>query len=209
MRLEHNKSYVTKSGYVVHIVKDGSDYFSTIETSPGRAGIYNSAADYDAYTRRYDRRARGYGWEYGNDGMCGHNHMSMSVDLNIVRELLPSDKLELVGGFVKLVPVTNVSTGESPTEEEEVTMKKETAIAIASATAKFAGNAAFKAANYFAIEPAMNIGRPIVRSIRYAMFVGGLGFVAYGWNHPEAAKAAVSKCLPSISFSIERPEILK
>lgn len=207
IRLEQNKQYVTTSGYVVHILRNGGDFFATQETSPGKAGAYENAAKYDTLTRRPERRGLGYGWEYRNDDSCGHNHMS--IDLNIVRELLPSDKLEIVDGFVKLVPVTNVSSGKSPIEKEEVTMKKETAIAIASATAKFAGNAAFKAANYFAIEPAMNIGRPIVRSFRYAMFVGGLGLLAYGWNHPKEAKSAVAKCLPSISFSVERPEILK
>lgn len=204
MMLGHNKRYVTKSGFVVHIVKDGEYFFFATEaSSPGTTEMCMPAAEYDKKIRRKECRGKGYGWEYSKDGRC--DHYIIPFELDIVRELGPSDNVESVDGFVKLVSVTS----EPSIKKEETTMKKETAIAIASATAKFVGNTAFKAANYFAIEPAMNIGRPIVRSIRYAMFVGGLGLMAYGWNHPEEAKAAVAKCLPSISFSIERPEILK
>lgn len=202
MILEHNKRYVTESGYVVHIVKDGDYFFATIKSSPGTACSGVSPEKYDKDLRRKECSGKGYGWEYHSCGKLAHHHL---IKLDIVRELQSSDRLETVDGFLKLVSLTS----EPSIKKEETTMKKETAIAIASATAKFVGNTAFKAANYFAIEPAMNIGRPIVRSIRYAMFVGGLGLMAYGWNHPEEAKSAVAKCLPSISFSVERPEILK
>ena len=99
-----------------------------------------------------------------------------------------------------------VSGVDSTKEEEEVIMKKETAVKVATGVAKFVGHWGFKIINYFYLETAMSVGRPIVKSIRYAVFLGTLGSAIYGYNHPEVVKNAIKSCIPKIT--IEAPEIL-
>lgn len=99
-----------------------------------------------------------------------------------------------------------VSGADSTKEEEEIIMKKETAIKVANSVTRFAGRWGFKAANYWLFEPAVSMGRPIVKSVRYAVFLGTLGSAIYGYNHPEVVKNAIKSCIPKIT--IEAPEIL-
>lgn len=86
---------------------------------------------------------------------------------------------------------------------ESETMKKETAIAVA----KVAGNLGFRALNYWFFEPAVNVFRPVVKGVRYAVFIGTLASAVYGYKHPEVVKDAIMSCLPTVS--IEAPEILR
>lgn len=65
----------------------------------------------------------------------------------------------------------------------------------------------FKAANYFVFEPAVHIGKPILKSIRYILFVGGLTAAVYGINNPELVSNTVKSCLPKVS--IQAPDILR
>jgi hypothetical protein len=65
----------------------------------------------------------------------------------------------------------------------------------------------FKAANYFIFEPAVHIGKPILKSIRYILFVGGLTAGIYGMNNPELVSNTVKSCLPKVS--IQAPDILR
>lgn len=106
---------------------------------------------------------------------------------------------------ISLSDVTNVD-GATGTKENE--MKKETAIKVASMVGKFAAGWGFRALNYWAIEPAVNIARPILSSVRYAGFLAAISMVGYGMYNPQAVKDAAYSCIPKISLSIEAPEIL-
>lgn len=106
---------------------------------------------------------------------------------------------------ISLSDVTNVD-GATGTKENE--MKKETAIKAASVVGKFAAGWGFRALNYWAIEPAVNIARPILSSVRYAGFLAAVSMIGYGMYNPQAVKDAAYSCIPKISFSIEAPEIL-
>ena len=88
-------------------------------------------------------------------------------------------------------------------ESKEEEMKKETAIKIASV----AGSLGFRALNYWFFEPAVNTFRPVVKGVRYAVFLGMITSSIYGYRHPEVVKNAIMSCLPKIS--VEAPEILK
>lgn len=88
-------------------------------------------------------------------------------------------------------------------ESKEEEMKKETAIA----AAKVAGNLGFRALNYWLFEPAVNTFRPVVKGVRYAVFLSTLASAVYGYRHPDVVKNAIMSCLPKIS--VEAPEILK
>lgn len=92
-------------------------------------------------------------------------------------------------------------------EEGKEEMKKETAIVARKTVGKLAAIWGFKAANYWVFEPAKNLGRPIVKGVRYAVFIGGLTSVIYGYNHPEVITNAIKSCVPKIT--IEAPQILK
>lgn len=102
---------------------------------------------------------------------------------------------------ISLSDVTNV---DGATGENE--MKKETAVKVASVVGKFAAGWGFRALNYWVFEPAAGIGRPIMKSVRYATFLGGLAAVGYGYYHPQEVKDALVSCLPTVS--IEAPAIL-
>ena len=104
---------------------------------------------------------------------------------------------------ISLSDVTNVD-GATSTKEDE--MKKETAVKVASVVGKFATGWGFRALNYWVFEPAAGIGRPIMKSVRYATFLGGLAAVGYGYYHPQEVKDALVSCLPTVS--IEAPAIL-
>lgn len=107
--------------------------------------------------------------------------------------------------FIASVTVTEANSTLVKKEEEE--MKKETAIAAGKTVAKFAGNWAFRTANYWLFEPAANLGRPIVKGVRYAVFISSLSAAVYGYNNPEVVKNTIKSCLPKIT--IEAPEVLK
>lgn len=106
---------------------------------------------------------------------------------------------------ISLSDVTNVD-GATSTKENE--MKKETAVKAASVVGKFVAGWGFRALNYWAIEPAVNIARPILSSVRYAGFLAAISMIGYGMYNPQAVKDAAYSCIPKISFSIEAPEIL-
>ena len=106
---------------------------------------------------------------------------------------------------ISLSDVTNVS-GATGTKEDE--MKRETAVKVASVVGKFAAGWGFRALNYWAIEPAVNIAKPILSSVRYAGFLAAISMVGYGMYNPQAVKDAAYSCIPKINFSIEAPEIL-
>lgn len=101
---------------------------------------------------------------------------------------------------------TNVGAAVAPKKEEEV-MQKETAIKAVTGVTKFVGSVGFRMANYWLFEPAANIGRPIVKSVRYAVFISTLVGAGYTYNNPEVVKNAIKSCIPKIT--IESPEILK
>lgn len=65
----------------------------------------------------------------------------------------------------------------------------------------------FKAANYFVFEPAVNIGKPLLKSIRYILFVGGITAGIYSFNNPELVSNTLKSCLPKVS--IQAPDILQ
>jgi hypothetical protein len=89
------------------------------------------------------------------------------------------------------------------TGEEE--MKSETAVAIAKGT----GNLALRALNYWAWEPAKNMGSRVLSSIRYVTFFASIAACIAAYNYPAQTKALVKSALPKIHFSVERPELLK
>ena len=110
-----------------------------------------------------------------------------------------------VNDFIASVTVTEANSTLVKKEEEK--MNKENFVKVASGTARFAGNWGFKAANYWLFEPAANLGRPIVKGVRYAVFLGSLSAAVYGYNNPEMVKNAIKSCIPKIT--IEAPEVLK
>lgn len=91
-------------------------------------------------------------------------------------------------------------------EKEEVVMKKETAIAIGTSVAKFVGNWGFRALNYFVLETATNIARPIVKTVRYVVFIGTIAGSIYAYRNPDVVVKTLKSCLPKVT--IEAPEIL-
>lgn len=73
--------------------------------------------------------------------------------------------------------------------------------------AKSAGNLAFRFINYWLLEPAANIGKPVFRSVRYFTFVGVFVATLLGYKYPETTKSFIKSCLPKIT--VEAPEIFK
>lgn len=105
--------------------------------------------------------------------------------------------------FANLASFNDAVSFKPEKEKEEEKMKKETAIAVS----KFAGTWAFRTLNYWGIEPALGIFRPIIKSVRYATFLGGLCAGCYGYYHPEVVVNGIKSCIPKIS--IEAPSILQ
>jgi len=101
----------------------------------------------------------------------------------------------------------NTNVGASAPKKDEEVMKKETAIKVATTVSKIVGNLTWRTLNYWLIEPAANVGRPIVKSVRYAVFLGTVATAIYGYNNPEVVKNAIKSCIPKIT--IEAPEIMK
>lgn len=62
-----------------------------------------------------------------------------------------------------------------------------------------------RAANYFVIEPSINMVRAAVNSLRYILLVGVISGGVYAYKHPEQAK----KILPKIKIEFENPKIFK
>jgi len=108
------------------------------------------------------------------------------------------------GDALKLLDVNSVTSSK---KEEGNTVKKETALKVVGAVTRFAGNWGFRALNYWVFEPAAGFGKPIVKSVRYATFLGMVGGSVYGYYHPQEVKDAIKSCLPKIT--IEAPEIMR
>jgi hypothetical protein len=112
------------------------------------------------------------------------------------------------GDALKLLDTgTTVPDASSSKKEEGNTVKKETALKVVGAVARFAGNWGFRALNYWVFEPAAGFGKPILKSVRYATFLGMVGGSVYGYYHPKEVKDAIKSCLPKIT--IEAPEIMR
>lgn len=101
--------------------------------------------------------------------------------------------------------VTTVGTENQKVTTGEEEMKKETAVVVA----KTVGNLALRAVNYWAWEPAKNMGVRVLSSIRYVTFFAGITACILGYNYPTQTKALVKSALPKIHFSVERPDLLK
>lgn len=91
--------------------------------------------------------------------------------------------------------------------QKETQMTPETAQKIATSTVSTVGKYGFKAANYFMIEPIVNIAKPILRSFRYAVCVGTLATGFYAYHNPDVVKDTIKSCLPKIT--VESPEIFQ
>ena len=63
---------------------------------------------------------------------------------------------------------------------------------------------ASRALTYFVTEPAVTLGKPIVKSLRYVLFVGMLTTLGYGVANPTAVTNAVKKYTPKVT--IEMPK---
>lgn len=135
-----------------------------------------------------------YLWEYTHDGIVNKGEAWIEVPESEVLD------------FIASVTVTEANS-TLVKKEEEIEMKKETLVKAATSSARFAGNWGFKLVNYFFLETAANIARPILRGARYAVFLGSLSAAVYGYNHPEVVKNAIKSCIPKIT--IEAPEVLK
>lgn len=72
-------------------------------------------------------------------------------------------------------------------------------------SASLIGGLLKKTANYWLVEPALNIARPIVKSVRYATFLTVVAGSVYSYYRPQEAKEFVWRCLPKVT--IESPEI--
>ena len=105
------------------------------------------------------------------------------------------------------VDIKHVAGCDITLKKEEEEMKKETAVAATKGIAKFVGVWGFRALNYWVFEPATGIGKPIMKSVRYATFLGGLSACCYGYYHPEVVVNGIKSCLPKIS--IEAPSIMQ
>jgi hypothetical protein len=131
------------------------------------------------------------------------SHANMNVSDGIWIEISEGDALKLLN----VNSVTSVADVSSSKNEKVIAMKKETALKVVGAVARFAGNWGFRALNYWVFEPAAGFGKPIVKSVRYATFLGMVGGSVYGYYHPQEVKDAIKSCLPKIT--IEAPEIMQ
>lgn len=137
----------------------------------------------------------------------GHVYGATEVAISSDTDIIGTKRISVVKmGTPQFIADDNIVGSERiglvPIKESEE-MKKETAIA----AAKIAGNLGFRALNYWFFEPAVNTFRPIVKGVRYAVFISTLVSVIYGAKHPDVVKNAIMSCLPKVS--IEAPEILK
>jgi hypothetical protein len=70
-------------------------------------------------------------------------------------------------------------------------------------------NLAKRAASYFVLEPAKGIYRVAKESTGYIVFIGMLSAAAYTCYNPSGVATFVKSCVPNVSVSFEKPEILK
>lgn len=156
----------------------------------------------------------GYTWKGGFPKLYESNELSAEdYFMSCAGNVYGSDVIFYCGakvigakriGLVKVdKPVESSISVPVPIVESEEEMKKETAIKIATV----AGNLGFRALNYWFFEPAVNTFRPVVKGVRYAVFIGTLASAVYGYKHPDVVKNAIMSCLPKVS--VEAPEILK
>ena len=103
--------------------------------------------------------------------------------------------------------VTSVPDVSSSKKEEGNTVKKETAINVATGVAKFVGKWGWRAVNYWAFEPVTEVATKVMRAVRYVTLTGAIVGGVYAYNNPEKAADLIKSCLPKIT--IESPEILK
>lgn len=73
--------------------------------------------------------------------------------------------------------------------------------------AKFIGSWVLRSLNYWVTEPAMNIVKRIMWSVRYVTLTTMIAGCIYGYNYPDHLKSFLSSCLPKIT--IEAPEIMR
>lgn len=93
---------------------------------------------------------------------------------------------------------------DSPVDVQFITMPKEK---IVKNVAKFIGSWALRGLNYWVTEPAMNIVKRIMWSVRYVTLTTMIAGCIYGYNYPDHLKSFLSSCLPKIT--IEAPEIMR
>ena len=70
-------------------------------------------------------------------------------------------------------------------------------------------NLAKRAASYFVVEPAKGTYRVAKESTGYIVFLGLLSVAGYSCYNPSGVATFVKSCVPHISVSVEKPEILK
>lgn len=212
MKIEPNHNYVTKAGYVVQF---GDSLWSKNRvpyiTSYGGSYLDGSIAS----------------WR--NDGtICGLTS-EWAEKLHIVAELpieiptlpegyrwkdgfiqwrLPQQGetfIHLDNGVIKAHQnyVSNKNfIIESAAGGKEIVMNP-----VVKKSASLIGGLIKKTANYWLVEPALNIARPIIKSVRYATFLTVVAGSVYAFYHPDKVKDLAWKCLPKVT--IEAPEILK
>lgn len=103
--------------------------------------------------------------------------------------------------------VTSVPDILIPKKEEGNTVKKETAINVATGVAKFVGKWGWRTVNYWLFEPVTEVATKTMRTVRYITLTGAIVGGVYAYNNPEKATDLIKSCLPKIT--IESPEILK
>ena len=99
-----------------------------------------------------------------------------------------------------------------PLAQESVTMSNpnvQATLRVAKTVSKTLGKIAWSQVNYWGFEPALNIAKRIMWSVRYIALTSAVAGGGYAYYHPEAAKEVLYDCLPKISISVEGPEILR
>lgn len=103
--------------------------------------------------------------------------------------------------------VTSVPDVLSSKKEEGNTVKKETAINVATGVAKFVGKWGWRTVNYWLFEPVTEVATKTMRTVRYVTLAGAIVGGVYTYNNPDKAADLIKSCLPKIT--VEAPEILK
>jgi hypothetical protein len=66
-----------------------------------------------------------------------------------------------------------------------------------------------RVANYFVVEPAKGIYRIAKESMGYIVFIGLLSVAGYSCYNPSGVANFIKSCVPHVSISFEKPEIMK
>lgn len=103
--------------------------------------------------------------------------------------------------------VTSVPDVPSFKKEEGNTVKKETAINVATGVAKFVGKWGWRTVNYWLFEPVTEVATKTMRTVRYVTLAGAIVGGVYTYNNPEKAVDLIKSCLPKIT--VEAPEIMR